>query len=217
MALPATTTKENSSAPTFDPAPWNTVFGGADAQKSPRALNNCYAYFLQDKERALKDSFPQPGALAAVRAQMNAQRRGRYSQNNESNNRLHPKTDPYECSTLIEAIRADNPLIFATSRFRSCPHNYYKGFLAVDNRNPADSDYHFWILNDDGKWSHKPGGNNVTALDSAGNVITDPMTSDRGRYNEPCAFFCVPANAYAPTYSTGYSAGYSTGVVAIKK
>lgn len=191
-----------AAAPRFDPAPWNAV--AAEARKSPRALNNCYAYFLQDHQRTWDDSFPQPGALAAVRAQMNAQRRDQYTKTLGGNGgAMMPETKPYRCDSLIDAIRADNPLIFTAARYQACPHNYYKGFLAVDNSKAADSDYHFWILNDDGHWSHKPGGNEVTARDWSGNAISDPISSDRGRYNQPCAFFCVPANEFAPTFSTG--------------
>lgn len=177
-----------SSAPPFEPQPWNVLIGDS----GPRALNNCYAYFLQDRERDQRDSFPQPGAFAAVRAQM-SRRRHSYKM---------PRTDPYRCDELVRAIRDDNPAIFAVARAQPCPRNYYKGFLAVDNT-AADSDYHFWIQNADGEWSHKPGSSSVTALDFAQQPIDDPLLSDRGRYNVPCAYFCVPSNGFADTFSTG--------------
>lgn len=64
--------------------------------------------------------------------------------------------------------------------------------LVVDlgsfNRNP---DYHWYRLNEDGTWSHKPGGGSATNRDNSGNIITDPRTANRGRYSEFCGFFMI--------------------------
>jgi len=56
------------------------------------------------------------------------------------------------------------------------------------NRTP---DYHWYRLNEDGTWSHKPGGGKATNRDNSGNTITDPRTADRGRYSQFCGFFML--------------------------
>ena len=39
-------------------------------------------------------------------------------------------------------------------------------------------DYHWYRLDDDGKWSHKPGGTRVTQADNAGRYIKDPRKAN---------------------------------------
>ena len=46
-----------------------------------------------------------------------------------------------------------------------------------------DEDYHWYRLDDNGLWSHKPGSTSATNLDGDGNLISDPRnaaTSKRG-------------------------------------
>lgn len=52
-------------------------------------------------------------------------------------------------------------------------------------------DYHWYRHDQDGTWSHKPGGTAATNLDNSGNVITDPRTADRGGYTVFCGCYCV--------------------------
>jgi hypothetical protein len=52
-------------------------------------------------------------------------------------------------------------------------------------------DFHWYRLDENGMWSHKPGGGLATNLDNSGNVISDPRTANRGRYTEFCGFFMV--------------------------
>jgi hypothetical protein len=52
-------------------------------------------------------------------------------------------------------------------------------------------DYHWYRLDRDGRWSHKPGGTAATNLDNSGHAITDPRTADRGPYTVFCGFYCV--------------------------
>lgn len=53
------------------------------------------------------------------------------------------------------------------------------------------SDYHWYRLDTNGAWTHKPGQAPATNLDNSGNVITDPRTADRGGYTEFCGFFMI--------------------------
>lgn len=52
-------------------------------------------------------------------------------------------------------------------------------------------DYHWYRLDRDGRWSHKPGGGAATNLDNSGNIITDPSTADGGAYTVFCGCYCV--------------------------
>jgi hypothetical protein len=52
-------------------------------------------------------------------------------------------------------------------------------------------DYHWYRLDDNGWWSHKPGGTAARNVDAAFNPISDPQTAARGPYTEFCGFFTV--------------------------
>lgn len=53
------------------------------------------------------------------------------------------------------------------------------------------SDYHWYRLEDDGKWTHKIGGTIPSDLDFSGNPIYDVLKADHGRYEDFCGYFCV--------------------------
>lgn len=59
-----------------------------------------------------------------------------------------------------------------------CPNCCHKVALVV----APGYDYHWYRQDDNGMWSHKPGGTPVTNLDNSGNPINDPRTADRGPY-----------------------------------
>ncbi len=52
-------------------------------------------------------------------------------------------------------------------------------------------DYHWYRMDRDGKWSHKPGTTPATNLDNSYNIITDPQTANRGGYSVFCGYLCV--------------------------
>lgn len=55
-------------------------------------------------------------------------------------------------------------------------------------------DYHWYRLDNNGMWSHKPGGTPAKNTDNSGKLIADPRTADRGPYTNFCGFFhCIPA------------------------
>lgn len=58
------------------------------------------------------------------------------------------------------------------------------------------NDYHWLRQDDNGKWSHKPGGGKATNKDWDGrgwngNEISDPETANLGRYKKFCGYCCV--------------------------
>jgi hypothetical protein len=52
-------------------------------------------------------------------------------------------------------------------------------------------DYHWYRLDANGTWTHKPGQTNATNRDSSGNVINDPRTANRGIYSDFCGFYML--------------------------
>jgi hypothetical protein len=52
-------------------------------------------------------------------------------------------------------------------------------------------DYHWYRLDADGMWTHKPGPGAATNLDNSNNPISNPETADRGPYTVFCGYFCV--------------------------
>ncbi|XP_061173474.1 uncharacterized protein LOC133182644 [Saccostrea echinata] len=68
--------------------------------------------------------------------------------------------------------------VVATS---SCLPEEYNGNLVALVIWPGN-DYHFYRLDDNGLFSHKPGRTEARNLDNSGNLITDPRTADRGPY-----------------------------------
>jgi hypothetical protein len=55
-------------------------------------------------------------------------------------------------------------------------------------------DFHWYRLDSNNKWSHKPGSTPVRNTDNSGNLITDPRTCNRGSYTNFCDFYlCIPA------------------------
>lgn len=59
----------------------------------------------------------------------------------------------------------------------------------------SDHDYHFYRQDNDGTWSHKPGGMRKKRVDAWGNLITDPTllnTAQYGGYCPVCFFWAHP-------------------------
>ena len=96
------------------------------------------------------------------------------------------------CQEVMKRTLADNPMIKRTNFTQKCPSDTYKGSLVVDPGN----DYHYYRLNDDGYWTHKPGYKPSTMYDASGNKISNPELANRnyGRlnYSDFCGHFCVP-------------------------
>ncbi len=56
-----------------------------------------------------------------------------------------------------------------------------------------DYDYHWYRLDSNGKWSHKPGQTPAKNTDNNGQLITDPKTCSKYPYTEFCGLFhCKP-------------------------
>lgn len=55
-------------------------------------------------------------------------------------------------------------------------------------------DYHWYRLDSNAMWSHKPGRTVARNTDNSGKLISDPCNCDRGPYTQWCSFYhCTPA------------------------
>lgn len=146
---------------------------------------NCYAYAFDLTKNPLtgdlfiKDIGLQPGQLSGQQVTTNLY-----------------KGFPEENQALIDIVASDMSTLGYTFLEAdpgvAVPYEAYMVTLVVfpgDRTNK--SDYHWYRLNPDGTWSHKPGFNPVTNLDDSGNKITDPFNANRGRYFAFVGYFYI--------------------------
>lgn len=156
----------NGSEPVYDKNKWN--------QDRIRRTHNCYAYVLDIiNPKFIKK--PQPGYASG------------YSYLSDN--------DIRKCDKMFDRIKADNPSLIKSSFDKQCPNGYRKGYLAVDPGNKSGStDYHFYRLDKDGYYSHKPGSTEVRKVDYDGRRILAPHKSKRESnshfYDKSCGYFC---------------------------
>jgi len=162
----------SGSEPKYEPDNWN---------KPPiQGNNNCYNYAMN----MMLNGFARPGRQGGKQPPL-------------------PGQAGYNCDAFVAAAQSDN--LTKQDCDTACPKGSYKVALVVDPKgDPASAipmDYHWYRQDDNGNWSHKPGGNTVRNTDTSGNAITDPRNADRrvknrnGRllpgYTDFCSCFCV--------------------------
>lgn len=128
---------------------------------SRQPSNNCYNY----ANNKATNTFAQPGRAAGAQA-------------------IWPS-----CYYVHNAAVADG--LEPISGYPSYVLGFKTGLaLVVDpGSSIRDPDYHWYRLDDNGTWSHKPGQTAATNRDNSGNVITDPRTANRGNYTIFCGFY----------------------------
>ena len=52
-------------------------------------------------------------------------------------------------------------------------------------------DFHYYVKDKNGFWSHKPGVTNPTIFDDMGSIIKDPLTCDRGYYDNFVGYYVI--------------------------
>jgi hypothetical protein len=134
--------------------------------------HNCYAYVLNTISPK-RDGKPQPGYFS---------------------NFPPLKDNEYNCLTFYERLRKDIPSMYLTTFDEKCKKGFYKGFLAIDDK-PENSDFHFYRMNNNGYWSHKPGRLEAVDYDASAKKIKNPAIANRKydyfNYSKPCFFFCL--------------------------
>jgi hypothetical protein len=157
-------------APPYDPKLWEfwTI----------QLSNNCYDYATNLKT----STYAQPGYASG----------NRYS-------------EPPTCAGVGAGAMSDGLKPVDCDRGCGCRECCIKVALVVSPGTPvpvfdqdgyagyesAYYDYHFYRVDDNGMWSHKPGARLPTNLDASGNLISDPRTADRGPYTTFCGCYCV--------------------------
>ena len=160
--------------PDFNPDLYNRHKGVKEAL-------NCFAYAFDYRrlpKNCTKDScpvsFPQPGRASGY---------PKWS-----------KVNGKRCPDLTARLFGDVPDLKASSFEGRCPRKYSKIALVVDE----DEDYHFYRLDSNGYWSHKPGATSVTHLDATKRPIYDPQLASRKypdsglHYDQFCGYLCAP-------------------------
>ena len=136
-----------------------------------RSSHNCYTYALGKIISGLK-SKAQPGYASG----------------------FNHITNDFNCKSFKERLKKDAPGSYIEKFDNKCLPGFYKIFLALD----VGNDYHWWRQDDNQFWSHKPGSTNVVNLDASGNLIKNPLLSDRNfkrrNYATPCFFACIHSN-----------------------
>ncbi|MEW5922760.1 MAG: hypothetical protein AB1746_02100 [Candidatus Zixiibacteriota bacterium] len=109
----------------------------------------------------------------------------------------HGATHSLTCATVSAAAQADG--LVPTNIDKGCRECTHIVALVIS----PNKDYHWYRLDDNGRWSHKMDGYPCSDLDGSGNPITNPETADRKVYNGPdivrdysifCGYFCVDKN-----------------------
>jgi len=90
------------------------------------------------------------------------------------------------CPAVLMAALCDG-LVALPDPQGACPAGMHRVHLVVK----PGFDYHWYRQDDDGLWSHKPGGTAATDLDNSGELITDPDLADTGGYSDHCGYLCA--------------------------
>ena len=148
------------NVPNYTPYYWNR-------NKSVRESNNCYNY----SNNTRTDTFAQPGRMSNKPISANS------------------------CAAVVRSAQSDGLLLAPADG--SCPSGKKcKGMakiaLVTGYINTSRGklwDYHWYRLDQNGYWTHKPGGSNATSEDNFGAYITNPETAERGGYTDFCGYF----------------------------
>jgi hypothetical protein len=139
--------------------------------KNIKNNNNCYSYSVNYKNK--KYGKPQPGYFAKFN---------------------HIQNKQYKCISFFKRILNDIPSVYLTSFKQKCKKGFTKAFFAIDS-NKNEHDYHFYRLDNNQLWSHKPGTTNVINYDANYKIIKNPYNANRNynayNYDKPCFFFCI--------------------------
>ena len=103
------------------------------------------------------------------------------------------------CSDIIGRTMADVPKGYLTDFTSKCEPGFSKIGMVADEEN----DLHYYRQDNNGNWSHKPGGRPVTNKDAAGSSIYRPDLASRYypsespgdsglNYDSFCSYMCVP-------------------------
>jgi len=95
------------------------------------------------------------------------------------------------CGTVSPAAQTDGQISITNASGTPADGQ----FIALVSANtPTFKDYHWYRLDLNGLWSHKPGSTPARNTDNSGKLINDPRNCNRGPYADFCGFFhCIPS------------------------
>ena len=97
---------------------------------------------------------------------------------------------PPDCSGTGSAAQRDGQ-IPVTSASSSPAQGHFIGLVIWPGR-----DYHWYRLDTNTMWSHKPGQTPARNTDNGGRPISDPRNCDRGPYTIWCGYYhCIPSQS----------------------
>lgn len=147
-------------------------------------FNNCYSYALNEPDKNLNDK-RYPGESTNVKRNENI----------------------YTCEYYEKLLKSDKPHSVKTNNFNECPcdkpYHMISMVIADDNtpyKQDEGDDFHFYRLDNNNKWSHKPGSNKVSYKDANKKEIIDPALSEHNyslldngskNYNNFCGYYCI--------------------------
>lgn len=93
-----------------------------------------------------------------------------------------------ECGNVSSAAQRDGQKV--SSKPSTTPaQGHYIALVVAPNY-----DYHWYRLDSNGMWSHKPGQTPAKNTDNAGRLISDPENCSRYPYTDFCGYFhCIPS------------------------
>ena len=149
-----------------------------------RESHNCYSYFLNLKSKQAYDLCKKTYKNNKI---------CRRSQPGYASHYPSLEKPDFNCPNIMKRTLSDNPNIFQVTKDFNCGEDYYKGALVV----APERDYHYYRLNEEKIWSHKPGYKPSTYIDAKQKIITDPEKADRDygdtlNYKDFCGYMCVP-------------------------
>lgn len=103
------------------------------------------------------------------------------------------------CGDTVARTMADVPQGYLVDFPTTCKKGFSKVAIVVDEEN----DLHYYRQDNNGLWSHKPGGRKVTNKDAVGSLIYAPHKASRYypreyehdaelNYDSFCSYMCVP-------------------------
>ena len=174
--------------PRWKPELWNE-----NIPKKVKDHTNCYSYALGRLELNIDDKL-QPGELSGK------------------------KYDKMDCDVIFEHIKKDlnRDDVYKTSKDSKINCLQRKIALVIDEKS-EDKDYHFYRLDSNNTWSHKPGSTSATNKDASDNIIYDPKKADRDYSNRTykdkdgktkkgknyeifCGYYIIPVNGAPVMY-----------------
>jgi len=126
-------------------------------------------------------------------------RQNRKTQPGELSQKYDIDKRAYTCRYFDEMVKSDHPNMIKTTYNKKCPKGHYKVALILDVLG-QDKDYHFIRQDKNGKWSHKPGYQNVRDVDASNYPIVIPHLANHNykthNYSKFCDYYCIKDDAW---------------------